>query len=103
MDPFQGSREQLFVSMLAGVPGTWGMGHMLLESLQLAIYECMEGAPLCAPSAPPCFAVLTARARLPGPALLQRLPDLSCDSNPDGNVQELPYVFCGKAEGPSAI
>ena len=68
MGPFQGSGEQPFVSMRADVPGTWGMGHMLLESLQLAIYKRMEGAPLCAPSAPPCFAALTARAQLPGAA-----------------------------------
>lgn len=48
-------------------------GHMLLESLQLAICKHEEGTPLRAPSALPCFAALTARARLLGPVLLQGL------------------------------
>lgn len=78
-------------------------GHVLLESLQLAICKHEEGTPLRAPSALPCFAALTARARLHGPVLLQGLPDLSCDSGPDGDVQKLPCVFCGKSEGPLVI
>lgn len=42
-------------------------------------------------------------SRLPGPALLQGLPDLPRDLGPDGDARELLYVFCRKAECPTAI
>lgn len=42
-----------------------GRGTLLLESLQLAVFRHLEGAPLCVPAAPPHFAALTVRAQLP--------------------------------------
>lgn len=49
MGPFQGTGELMSVFVHAGVLGTWGVGHMLPESLHLAIYKHVERAPLCAP------------------------------------------------------
>lgn len=69
------------VTMSQGL-GTWSTWCATGVSAA-AIYKCMEGALLCVPSAPPCFAALTARAWL-----LQGLPDLSCDLGLDGDLQE---------------